>query len=129
MDSLSEAPKQPLTLEQAGEWTRRFGEQSEHAVKGHLFDRAALEALLSRSDATGLRFYYGRDEENHPQLVMVAVDVDGNDLVDTPLRQMPTEGESMLMTTASLSGSDDDPIVGPGKTCPPCCSVANLLNS
>ncbi|RSK42447.1 hypothetical protein [Hymenobacter perfusus] len=129
MDSLSEAPKQPFTLEQAGDWTRRFREQSEHAVKGHLFDRAVLETLLARSEAAGLRFYYGRDEENQPQLVMVAVDADGNDLVNSTPQRMPAETESMLMATASLSSSDDETIVGPGKTCPPCCSTTNLLNS
>lgn len=129
MDSLSEAFQQPLTLEQAGDWTRRFREQSEHAVKGHLFERAALEALLARSEAAGLRFYYGRDEDNQPRLVMVAVDADGNDLLDASPQRMPMESESLMMATASLSSSDDDPIVGPGKTCPPCCSTTNVLNS
>lgn len=47
---------------------------------GGLFTREAVIKLLSHPDARFLRFYYGRNEKGGRELVLVASDVDGNDL-------------------------------------------------
>lgn len=116
MDSLSEAPKQPLTLDQAGEWTRRFREQSEHTVKGHCFTKQTLDQLLSQPGAAGIRFYYGRDEQNAPKLVAVATDADDQDILGSV---------ASFRAMDEAAGSNVDT----GTPCPPCCSTENPLNS
>lgn len=116
MDSLSGAPKQSLTLEQAGQWTRRSREQSEHAVKGHCFSRQTLEQLLNQPGAAGIRFYYGRDEQNAPKLVAVATDADDQDILG---------GVASFRAMDEAAGSNVDT----GTPCPPCCSTENPLNS
>ena len=119
-------------LAQACDWTRRFRQQSEHGVRGHLFSRDELEAVLAQPHAAGIRFYYGRDEQNQPRLVMVGVDAADNDLLGTadaqPLPLAAAVDGSETDTALTLSAATDTGIVGPGRTCPPCCGSGNALN-
>lgn len=120
-----------FNLAQASDWTRRFREQSEHGVRGHLFSRADLEAVLAQPNAEGIRFYYGRDEQNQPRLVMVGVDGADNDIVaSAPIASSADQPLSLNSASASLlAATEDGGIVGPGKTCPPFCGSGNALNS
>lgn len=47
---------------------------------GGMFTKEAVIKLLERPDARFLRFYYGRNAKGGRELVLVASDVDGNDL-------------------------------------------------
>jgi hypothetical protein len=49
---------------------------------GGLFSRDAIEQLMSQPGAAYLRFYYGRNDRGGRELVLVAADQDGNDLLD-----------------------------------------------
>ncbi|UYZ65089.1 hypothetical protein [Hymenobacter weizhouensis] len=118
-------------LAQASDWTRRFRAQSDHDVKGHVFSRADLEAVLAQPGAEGIRFYYGRDEQNQPRLVMVGVDGTDNDILPAPTVSAASMALVPTLGFQSLQDDSQDPggIVGPGKTCPPFCSSDNVLNS
>jgi hypothetical protein len=52
---------------------------------GGAFDKAEVTAILERTDAAYLRFYYGTNDQGGRELVLVASDEMGNDLVDTAL--------------------------------------------
>jgi hypothetical protein len=72
-----------ISLEEAGELTRHYRKSAGNgAVKGRYFSRAAMEQLLLQEDTVGIRYYYGIDNENRPQMVMVSVDAFGQDLVE-----------------------------------------------
>ncbi|MFA6235238.1 MAG: hypothetical protein WC824_13770 [Bacteroidota bacterium] len=72
-----------IALEEASELTRNYRKAAgQGAVKGRYFSRAALEQLLLQEDTVGIRYYYGVDSEDRPQMVMVGVDTFGQDLAD-----------------------------------------------
>lgn len=55
-------------------------------VKAHFFGSDMIKKLLSMDDAIGIRLYYGykkcEDETLSPQLLMVSVNSQGNDMYD-----------------------------------------------
>ncbi len=72
-----------ISLEEAGELTRNHRKAAgQGAVKGRYFSRAAIEQLLLQEDTVGIRYYYGKDSEDRPQMVMVSVDAYGQDLTE-----------------------------------------------
>ncbi|MBE0642854.1 MAG: hypothetical protein IH600_02120 [Bacteroidetes bacterium] len=72
-----------ITLKEAGSLTRNYRKDAgTGAVKGRYFSRAAIEQLLLQEDVVGIRYYYGKDTDGHPQMVMVAVDPYGQDLTE-----------------------------------------------
>jgi hypothetical protein len=58
-------------------------------IKAHYFGRKNLDALLSQKGAVGLRAYYGlkptQTNPMEPELILVAVDKDGNDVLENDL--------------------------------------------
>lgn len=54
-------------------------------IKGHFFGKVILEDLLNQTGAKGLRIYYGlkpiSGSPSQPQLIIMAVDSDGNDIL------------------------------------------------
>lgn len=68
---------------QAASLTRRHREAAgPDAERGGLFPREPVQQLLAQKGCEGLRFYYGRNEDGTPALVLVGVDEDGNDMFD-----------------------------------------------
>lgn len=74
-------------------------------IKGATYDKDAIQALLDQEECASIRIYLGLSDDliPKPQLVIVAVDANGNDILDL--------------------------VVDHGDRCPPYCSIDNLLNS
>ncbi|GAB2776763.1 hypothetical protein HNQ93_001905 [Hymenobacter luteus] len=128
MPTPNDFSQEPFSLDQASDWTRRYREQHTDGVKGHCFSRATLEAILAQPGCTGVRAYYGRDAENQRRLVLVGTDAQDNDML--PTASLP-QATSLLTESSALAttAATDDTIIGPGKACPPACSMQNILNS
>jgi len=71
-----------MTRRHRGEATAAAARTPEDGAIGGLFSKRAVLALLSRPDAEFLRYYFARDDEGRRALVLVAADLNGNDLLD-----------------------------------------------
>lgn len=71
------------------------------------FAKAAFQALLNKSGCESLRIYYGMDDELKIHAIIVAVDEDNNDILN----------------------SQSDDIVDNGNRCPDLCPSLSPLNS
>jgi hypothetical protein len=80
------------------------------------FDRAPFDTLLARPSCTGLRIYYGMDQDLKVHALIVGVDEDGRDL-------LPSTASSLTAT------GDDDYIIEHGNRCPDICPAESPLNS
>ncbi|WP_019947953.1 hypothetical protein [Hymenobacter aerophilus] len=111
-------------LQQASAWTRNYRNQNPSGIKAHCLPAETLQSLLSQKNCVGVRAYYGLDDAGQPQLVLVGYDADDQDM----LTGSAEAARGALMQKSSLDAAapqvaTDLPI------CPPCCSVANPLNS
>lgn len=50
-------------------------------TKAQFFGKTKLDVLLKKSGSVGIRIYYGRLDDDTPELILVAVDENGNDIV------------------------------------------------
>ncbi|WP_430405786.1 hypothetical protein [Fluviicola sp.] len=91
-----------ITLQEGAEYTLRYRAANPNAVKGVFFGRDHIEAILAQSDCKGLRFYFAKNADGSPTLVIVGADSDQNDQLDL-----------IFQKTAP---------------CPTKCSSSNLLN-
>ncbi|MBN1446977.1 MAG: hypothetical protein JXA28_03520 [Bacteroidetes bacterium] len=72
-----------IALEEAGTLTHNYRMAAGRgAVKGRYFSRTSIEQILMQEDVVGIRYYYAKDSEDHPQMVLVGVDAHGQDLTD-----------------------------------------------
>jgi hypothetical protein len=71
---------------------------------GHVVGSNLINSILSQSGCLGIRMYYALDAKGNRQIVLVGVDVNGDDI---------TNGV----------------IVDRGMPCPTACSIKNSLNS
>jgi len=92
-----------ITLEQAQILTANFRQKNPGVVRGGKFDRDAFDEILAQSDCVGIRYYYGLDANDSPQLILVGVNSKGNDMIDDLLCEMSWP-------------------------CPPTCGDPNVLN-
>ncbi len=93
-----------FTLAGASVLTRNFRQHAAPgAIKGGLFWKEALRALVDQPECVAMRYYYGREDSGKPVLVLVGVDAQGRDM---------THG---ILLEASIP-------------CPPFCDAPNGLN-
>jgi hypothetical protein len=94
-----------IPLSTAAEWTANYrASAGSNATIAHFFGKDAVKALLEQQNAVGMRLYYALDGDGNKQMIITAVDSDGNDLYEGDLLEM------------SLP-------------CPENCSAANPLNT
>ena len=91
-----------ITESEGAELTARYRSEYPNTTNAIFFGSDKLQDLLNVSGAIGIRIYYGINEDEKPELVLVAVDEDGND--------------------------DLNLILDRGKQCPSTCSTPNALN-
>ena len=114
-----------ISFAQAAEMTARFNAnqdsilEAQYKKKGILyrcetFDRSWFDGLLAQEKAAGLRFYNGMDVNLETRLIAVAVDSEGNDIMNS--------GSS----TAVFSGSSGL-IAEEGQRCPTNCPTGTAL--
>ena len=90
-----------ISLSDAAAQTKRANDGK---LKGGLFLRKELDALLAQPGCSGVRYYYGVDANGADSLILVGVDKEGNDMVNGVMMNTPFP-------------------------CPPFCGAANSLNS
>ena len=72
-----------IAVDEASELTRNYRMSAgKGAIKGGFFGRAALEQVLSQEGVVGIRYYYAKENNGRPVLILVGVDVNGEDLVE-----------------------------------------------
>ncbi|MBT2556588.1 hypothetical protein J7E24_02230 [Hymenobacter sp. ISL-91] len=111
-------------LQQASAWTRNYRNQNPTGTKAHCLTAETLQSILSQQNCVGVRAYYGLDDAGQPQLVLVGYDADDQYILAGPAEA--TRGAVMQESYPNAEGfqvATDLPV------CPPCCSVANPLNS
>ena len=107
-----------ISLAEAIDLTTRWrGNMPKGAIKGARYDRIAFDKLLAAPGCAGIRIYFGMKADTSWNLVLVATDASGNDLLPTGnARGAPADGD------------DDPPIEEQGNICPPLCDDGSPLN-
>ncbi len=77
------------------------------------FNRQDIDSLLAQPGCAGLRIYGGMDEDKRFHAILVAVN---------------EENEDMLDTTSLIEG-EDDVLIEVGQRCPPACPPPSVLNA
>jgi hypothetical protein len=115
-----------ISLATAADMTRRFRGNREAILEPsyqglnllsicETFDRYAFDQLLLQDGCTGIRIYYGMDENLEVHAVIVGVDAAGEDMVSSS-------------TGASLV-AEGDVILENGGRCPDICPGGSPLNT
>ncbi len=74
-----------ITLEDASTLTENYRNQfppETPFIMGEMFDNSSVQRILDQEGCTSLRIYYGLKTDSTKCLILVGVDVDGNDLCD-----------------------------------------------
>jgi hypothetical protein len=94
-----------ISLEEAARLTANFRRDAEvGAVKGGMVWKEIVQDMMNQEGCVGLRYYFGREDNGKPVLILVGVDAEGKDMVHGII------AERTWM-------------------CPPFCPDANELNS
>jgi hypothetical protein len=88
---------------------------SEYATNGVLsicdtFDKSEIEALVSKTNCSKIRLYYGMNEEFQVRPILVAVDSNDADILP------------------SIAAATNEDIVNDSIKCPPICPPGSALN-
>lgn len=85
----------PIQLATAIQWTTNFRNNNPGAIKAHFFGNIIINDILSQANCIGMRLYNAIDDNNQPQILLVGVDNNGNDMTDGIIADMshpcPTE--------------------------------------
>lgn len=80
-----------ITLSEGQAMVRKF-KAKKSAVHGHFkkylggaFNKDAILKLLNQPGCTGIRYYYGVNDQDQPVLVLVGIDATGKDLTGGPM--------------------------------------------
>jgi len=96
-----------ISLSDAATLTASHRSSNPEAVQGHFLGRTKLLDLLNQSGCRGLRIYHGESSSGGREIVVVGVDSNENDILDST--------NPLVLDTSVL--------------CPPTCSNSNSLNS
>ena len=110
-----------ISLSTAADMTSRFRNQRENILKteyqdqnvlpiAESYEKQAFQTLLDKSEAAGVRIYYGMDEYLKIHAIIVATDANGADILPE-----------------SLTGEGED-IIENGNRCPTICPAPSPLN-
>lgn len=87
------------------------------------FDAESFRLVVNKTECTGVRIYFGMDDELKVHSIIVGVNAKNEDI-------LPDTGASVnLLSTASDTTDDGDTgIIEEGQTCPPYCPPPSPLN-
>ena len=113
-----------ISLTIAAEMTARFRNNRENILNplfqdqnvlpiAETYDRAAFDTILNKPEATGIRIYYGMDENLKMHAIIVAVNEDNED----------------ILSASSLTETEDEYIIDSGVRCPELCPEPSPLNN
>jgi hypothetical protein len=96
---------QHISLEDAAKLTGTYRQSAgDGATLGGYFSRNSINLLFDQAACVGIRVYYGLTEDKKPQMVIVGVNAEGDDLYQGTILEHAL-------------------------TCPPFCSRPNQINS
>ena len=75
-------PKNTIDLATAQEWAKTWIANPDTTVKAHLIPQDNITQLMASQDCQDIRAYLGMDGDGVARLMLVAVDSNGNDLID-----------------------------------------------
>lgn len=71
-----------ISLSEASEMTARYREANPNAVKAHYIGKELIQEILDQQGCVGIRIYYGLDDNNRLQPIIVGVGSDEDDLYE-----------------------------------------------
>ena len=71
---------QLISLEDASKLTAAFRKSFPNAIQANAYGKSQMKDLLNQTNCEGFRIYNGLDSQGIQQLVIVAVDANGDDL-------------------------------------------------
>ncbi|MDI1234734.1 MAG: hypothetical protein PSX81_10670 [bacterium] len=77
-----------ISLPSAIQWTTNFRNQNPTAVKAHFFGNVIINEILNQPGCIGLRLYNAIDDNNQPQILLVGVDNNNNDMTNGIIADM-----------------------------------------
>lgn len=92
-----------ITITEAAALTAKYRAANPNTIIAHFVGKNTLKEILDQDGYMGLRIYYGINTDDTPEVVIVGVDANGDDMLDV--------------------------IVDRTSPCPNMCSSANALNS
>lgn len=107
----------PIPLPTAKQWTENYKKTIQPGeIRAHYFGGDVFQRLLSEDGSVGIRAYYAIDQTGMKQLILVAVNENGNDL-------LPSEGS----VAAAGNGGNEPVIIDGSYPCPTYCSIPVVL--
>jgi hypothetical protein len=107
-----------ISLQQAIDMTTRFrANRPANFPVCETFELSAVQQLLAANGCTYLRIYLGMKENNEVDVILVAADADGADILPA------ADATSSALTTG------DPTLLEDGYRCPPNCPKLSPLNS
>ncbi len=74
---MSKIPRQQISqivsIQEARDLTRNYRTRYRNEIKGHLFKKEDIEAILNQRGCIGIRAYYGIDDVGKKSLVLIGV--------------------------------------------------------
>jgi len=96
-----------ISLSDAATLTAAHRSSNPNALQGHFLGKAKILDLLNQSGCKGLRIYHGESSTGVREIVMVGVDSNEDDILDST--------NPLVLDTST--------------PCPPTCGSSNALNS
>jgi len=96
-----------ISLNDAATLTAAHRSSNPNAIQGHFFGKSKILDLLNQSGCKGLRIYHGESSTGSREIVVVAVDSNEDDILNST---------NPLVLDQSI-------------LCPPTCGSSNALNS
>jgi len=93
-----------VTLAEAAAHTRRHREAKASPVHAHAFHADQVLALLQQPGCAALRVYHGLDATGAPNLVLVAMDAAGEDMVGGAILEQGAPCPPYCSSTGGLHG-------------------------
>ncbi len=122
-----------VTLKQAATLTRNYRESIPAADKTGFFHAQAVRDLLKQPGVVGVRYYHGLDSKGCYHLVLVGVDKEGRDIVESK-RNRPRDGAKAITQESAAKGAlaigtCSAVILDNHYPCPPWCPPPGPLNA
>jgi hypothetical protein len=91
----------PIELETAKTWTANYRKQNPGDREGHFFGFEIIKQILSQKGCMGIRAYYAIDANGNKQLLLVATDANGEDLMLESANSAARTEEGNIVADAS----------------------------
>jgi len=71
-----------ITLQEAAALTASYRAQNPDSTKCHFMGKEIINAILAQTGCVGIRTYYGLNTDGTREIILVGVDVNGDDMTN-----------------------------------------------